>query len=187
MAGDTPPRRPLHERSESDSNTPALAAVRLVPPTPPRPLGERDDVFSRTPLPTHPAHILLPGKGRDDALQYEFQRTSKARSSTSSSGSTTHQPPQYSGSPIGASSRPKPVAKKRLQLHKGNKTFSLVPLEHPRGVEPTPISPSLSTESSYSFLSSDARNSGVRSEFHGIWYIRCHFHLCRPCNSNSGK
>ena len=171
MSGDSPPRRPLHEHSESDTNTRALAAVRLVPATPPQLLGERDDVFSRTPLPTHPSHILSPGKGkgRDDAhaLQFEFQRTSKAQESTGSSGPTTHtthQPPQSgdsaTGSPI---SKPKPVPKKRLHIHKDNKTFSLVPQDHPEAVEDTPISPTLSTKSSYSLLSSNAHNAGLRS------------------------
>lgn len=167
MSGDSPPRRPLHERS--DSNT-RLAAVRLVPATPPRLLFERDDVYSRTPLPTHPSHFLGPpgkGKGRDDALQSEFQRTTKTQESTGGSGSTTHtthQPPQYgdsaTGSPI---SKPKPVPKKRLHIHKDNKTFSLVPQDHPQAVEDTPTSPTLSTQSSYSLLSSNAHNAGVRS------------------------
>ena len=169
MSGDSPPRRPLHERSESDSNT---RGVRLVPATPPRLLvAERDDVYSRTPLPTHPAHVLLPGKGkaRDEtsALRPEFHGSRNPPESTASSGSTTnttHKPPQYgdsaTGSPI---SKPKPVPKKRLHIHKDNKTFSLVPQDHPQAVEDTPRSPTLSTKSSYSLLSSNAHNAGVRS------------------------
>lgn len=169
-SGESPPRKPLHERSDSLTNTRALAAVRLVPPTPPRLLGDRDDVFSRIPLPTHPSHILSPGKGkgRDDAhaLQYEFQRPSKARESTGSSGSTTHtthQPPQYVDSATGSpSSKPKPVPKKRLHIHADNKTFSLVAQDDPQAVE-DPISPTLSNKSSYSLLSSNTHNAGVRS------------------------
>ena len=171
MSGDSPPRRPLHERSDSNSR---LAAIRLVPATPPRLLAERDDVYSRTPLPTHPSHILGPpgkgkGKGRGDgtALQYEFQKPTKAQDSTASSGSTTHithQPPQYGDSATGSPvSKPKQLPKKRLHIHKDNKTFSLVAQDDPRAVEDTPTSPTLSSKSSYSFLSSNVLSAGVRS------------------------
>ena len=173
MSGDSRPRRPLHERSESDTNTAALAAVRLVPATPPRRLNERDDVFSRTPLPTHPAHFLSPGgkgRGRDDVhtLQHhEFQRPRTLQKSTASRGSTTlttHQPPEHDGSAAESSvSKPKPVPKKRLRIHQDQKTFSLVPEDHPQAVLDTPISPTLSTKSLYNLLSSTAHNGGVRS------------------------
>ena len=167
--GDSPPRKPLHERSDSLTNTRTLAAVRLVPPTPPQLLGDRDDVFSRTPLPTHPSHVLLPGKGkaRDDAyaLQSEFQRPSKAPESIGFSGPTiTHQSPQYDLAARSPLSRPKHVPKKRLQIHKDSKTFSLVPQDEPQAVEfPTSRSPTLSTRSSYSLLTSNAHDTGVRS------------------------
>ncbi|KAG0648549.1 hypothetical protein D0Z07_5407 [Hyphodiscus hymeniophilus] len=167
--GDSPPRKPLHERSDSLTNTRALAAVRLVPPTPPRLLGDRDDIFSRTPLPTHPSHILSPGrgkgKGRDEAhaLQFEFQQPSKAPESTDSSASTsTHLPPRYesaTGSPI---LKPRPKPKKRLHIHPDQKTFSLVPQEHPQE-DTSIVSPTLSNKSSYSILSSNAHNAGLRS------------------------
>jgi len=64
------------KRSDSETNR---AVIRLVPPEPPRLLGgqhyyhhhqnqnqtlNEDDIYSRTPLPTHPAHILLPSIGK---------------------------------------------------------------------------------------------------------------------------
>jgi hypothetical protein len=149
---ESPPRQPLHERSDSHSNT--LAAIRLVPSTPPRLLGqrERDEIYSRTPLPTHPSHFLGPGKGKGKgpALDDQFQRTTKAHAAPGSSGSSistthrTHQPPQSvdsaTGSPIW---KPKPPPKKRLHIHKDNKTFSLLQ-DDPRSSDdgstsPTPI------------------------------------------------
>ena len=131
MSDESPPRRPLHERSDSHSN--ALAAIRLVPSTPPQLLGQRDQIYSRTPLPTHPSHFLGPGKGKGPALDDQFQRTNKVQASTESSGSsvsTTHatlQPPQIGNSATGSPiSKPKPLPKKRLHIHKDNKTFSLL-------------------------------------------------------------
>ncbi|KFY15242.1 hypothetical protein V492_02129 [Pseudogymnoascus sp. VKM F-4246] len=59
----TPGRKPLHERSGSETN---IAAIRLVPATPPQllwsntPSQEHDDIYMRTALPTHPAHLLPP-------------------------------------------------------------------------------------------------------------------------------
>lgn len=59
----TPVRKPLHERSGSETN---IGAIRLVPATPPQllwsntPSQERDDIYMRTALPTHPAHFLPP-------------------------------------------------------------------------------------------------------------------------------
>lgn len=143
---DSPPRKPLHERSDSHSNT--LAAIRLVPSTPPRLLGQRDEIYSRTPLPTHPSHFLGPGKGKGLALDDQFQRITKAHSTPGSSGSTvstthsTPQPPQIvnsaTGSPI---SKPKPLPKKRLHVHEDNKTFSLLQddPESPEGGSTSPL------------------------------------------------
>lgn len=176
MSGNSPPRKPLHERSDSETNTRA-GAIRIVPQTPPRLLGTRDDVFLRTPLPTHPSHILSPGRGKGKdvtpALQFEFQPSTKAQPSTGSSGSsvaTTHTTPQPSqsgditpGSPI---LRPKPVPKKRLHIHKDNKTFSLVEQDDAQPVEDlpqSPKSPNLSTRSSFASLQSVKRISEVRS------------------------
>lgn len=170
------PRKPLHERSDSDTNTRA-GAIRIVPQTPPRLLGERDDVFYRTPLPTHPSHILLPGRGNGKdaipALQYEFHPSTKTQPSTGFSGSsvsTTHIAPQPSqhgdsapGSPI---LRPKPVLKKRLHIHKDNKTFSLVEQDDSQPAEDVSHlskSPSLSTKSSFASLQSVSRITDVRS------------------------
>jgi hypothetical protein len=138
-----PPRRPLHERTNSQSNTqPSQSTIRLIPKTPPRLLGSgvgvRDEIYSRTPLPTLPSHFLPPGKGKVSApapaitpvSDDEFQRATKAQLSPGSSGSTsstTHLASDFgtsaTGSPI---SKPKLPAKKRLHVHKDNKTFSLL-------------------------------------------------------------
>jgi hypothetical protein len=177
MSGNSPPRRPLHERSDSDANTRALGGIRVVPSTPPQLLGQRDEVFGRTPLPTHPSHILSPGKsrGKDYALQSEFQPTSKAPASASSSGSsasTTHlplQPSQHGESATGTPiSKQKPVPKKRLLVHKDSKTFSLVsvPQDEPQPTNERPLSPkspTVSTKSSYDLLPLDNRGAISRS------------------------
>ncbi|CZT52244.1 uncharacterized protein RSE6_13525 [Rhynchosporium secalis] len=196
------PRRILHERSPSHHNE--LARIRLVPATPPQLLGRDgiliDEIYTRTPLPTHPSHFLGPGKGKakeiaqqpeaeetdhgdsetenedgnengrereknqqgpspvlalatrtgvrglsggqhqgsyPPALNEEFQRTPNVQaqrsfsgaSASSASTSHTHQPQRpnsATGSTGSASSRPKPPAKKRLHIHKDNKTFSLL-------------------------------------------------------------
>lgn len=49
----SPPRKPLHERSESSTNEQASPTIRLVD----NPLAH---VYSSTPFPTHPSHILAP-------------------------------------------------------------------------------------------------------------------------------
>ena len=170
MSDGSPSRKPLHERSDSLSNT--LAAVRLVPSTPPQLLGQRDAIYSRTPLPTHPSHFLGPGKGRGGpALDDQFQRATKAQASTGSSGSTvstTHATPQptkngnsATGSPI---SKPKSLPKKRLQIHKDNKTFSLLH-DDSQSNETASKSPSLSPrqQTSSDSLLFDASNAASRS------------------------
>lgn len=173
MEEESPPRRPLHERSDSQSNT--LSGIRLVPSTPPRLLGQRDDIYSRTPLPTHPSHFLSPGKCRGaPALDDLFQRTTKAQATTGSSGSSaattriTLQPPRNGDTATGSpSSRPKPPAKKRLHIHKDNKTFSLLhdDPQSPESDSKSPTSPgSLSAKKrSDDSLPSDASDTGDRS------------------------
>jgi hypothetical protein len=143
----SPSRRPLHERTESDSNANGRT-LRLVSNSP-QFLRQSEDVFGRSPLPTHPSHILLPGKGKgkDHAPTYEFQHASKSHPSADSSGSpvsttyTLAQPPNPS-SPTGSFvSRPKPPARKRLHIHQDSKTFSLVPQEDPPPIDNSPQSP----------------------------------------------
>ena len=168
----SPSRQPLHERSNSQSNT--FSAIRFVPSTPPRLLGqekeERDEVYGRTPLPTHPSHILLsPGRDKDPtpALAPEFQTTSKAQGEASSSGSsvsthTTHQHPQNADSATGSPiSKPRPLpkkrSKKRLQIHKDNKTFSLLQDDSQS------VTLSISKKSSYDSLASEALHAEARS------------------------
>ncbi|KAH8600889.1 hypothetical protein B0O99DRAFT_681747 [Bisporella sp. PMI_857] len=176
---DPPPRpSPLHQRSESRSNSDSISrpTLRLVPNEPPRLLGQSEDVpiTRRTPLPTHPSHFLSPGKGRSkDALHYEFQHPYKAQPSRGASGSsisTTHtlpQPPQDVDSGTGPSSpRPKPVPKKRLQIHKDSKTFSLVPQDTSEPAEDhiqSPRSPPLSTKSSFASLRAEQHNAKGQS------------------------
>lgn len=139
---DSPPRRPLHERSNSQSNT--QPTIRLIPKTPPRLLGAggppRDEIYSRTPLPTLPSHFLGPGRGKVSAPPLppavtpvsddEFQRATKAQLSPALSGSTSssgYHDAEF-GTPATGSptTKPKLPAKKRLHIHKDNKTFSLL-------------------------------------------------------------
>ena len=175
---ESPPRQPLHPRTDSHSN----AAIRLVPSTPPQLLGlesgqaPRDAVYSRTPLPTHPSHFLLGpglGKGKGSAPasaassalgDLEFQPTK-----ASSGPSTTHALPQRAqnatsgtGSPI---SKPRPLPKKRLHIHEDNKTFSLQDVE-PQSLEDGSTSRALlrgKTASSDSLPLPEAHNAKGRS------------------------
>lgn len=154
---ESPPRQPLHPRTDSHSN--ALAAIRLVPSTPPQLLGlgreqaPRDAVYSRTPLPTHPSHFLLgpkpgpglgKGKGKDKDKGSAPASASAASSAAlddlefqptkaSSALSTTHallQRAQNASSATGSPiSKPRPLPKKRLHIHQDNKTFSLQDVE----------------------------------------------------------
>jgi hypothetical protein len=164
----SPARRPLHERSDSDSNAHART-LRLVENSP-QFLRQTDDVFGRTPLPTHPSHILLPGRGKgngkgtDHALSFEFQHASRSQAPPDSTGSpvstayTLAQPPIQSNpsSPTGSFvSRPKPPAKKRLQVHQDSKTFSLVPQDEPLSVEQSPRFPRSPISRTVSIKSSD--------------------------------
>ncbi|KUJ11788.1 uncharacterized protein LY89DRAFT_234471 [Mollisia scopiformis] len=171
MSDNSPPRKPLHERTDSLSNTragTAAAGIRLVPNVP-QLLGQRDEIYSRTGshLPTHPSHFLTPGKGKGPALDDEFQRTTKAQAASSSSGSpvitthTPHQPPQYGNSATGSPiSRPKPLPRKRLHIHSDNKTFSLLQ-DDSQSVQDDSKSLSSKHRSSDSLLS-DPSNAGSR-------------------------
>ncbi|KAM3071905.1 hypothetical protein ACMFMG_008372 [Clarireedia jacksonii] len=166
------PRRPLHARSDSETNR--KGAVRLVPPEPPQLLGpdpiheenSNDDIYSRTPLPTHPAHVLSPGlatskgqyfNGKQGSGSREFQHFPKAHQPSATSSSTfvssTHNPSQIANSATGSSSsRPRARSKsaKRLVIKVGDgKTFSLVPQDES---QPVDDSISLSTKTSSSSI-----------------------------------
>lgn len=159
MSEGSPSRRPLHERSKSQSNT-QNAAIRLIPSTPPQLLGlgrDPDEIYGRSALPTHPAHILLsPGKDRDapsSALGHEFRKPPRLQGEDPSSGPSastsqpTLQPPKNgtsaTGSPIpNTRTLPKKRSRKRLNVHKDNKTFSLQE-DDSQSAEDTPKSPIL--------------------------------------------
>ncbi|KAF1990596.1 hypothetical protein K402DRAFT_400793 [Aulographum hederae CBS 113979] len=51
----SPKRRPLHERSQSHTNEIASPSIRIVE-------DSDSPVYTKTPFPTHPAHVLLPSK-----------------------------------------------------------------------------------------------------------------------------
>lgn len=183
---DSPSRRPLHERSNSQSNT--QSTIRLIPKTPPRLLGAgglpRDEIYSRTPLPTLPSHFLGPGKAKVSApppppplpvltpvSDDEFQRATKAQLSPALSGSTSstgYHDSEFGTSATGSpTAKPKLPAKKRLHIHKDNKTFSLLKDEpvSPQESAPenarSPRSPSilLAQQKSSDSLVADASNA----------------------------
>ncbi|ESZ91973.1 hypothetical protein SBOR_7630 [Sclerotinia borealis F-4128] len=102
----SPLRRPLHTRSDSETNR--AAAVRLVPPEPPQLLGRLEDdegdhendcnnkndyddqIYSRTPLPTQSAHILSP----DHAIAIGNDQYFYGRPGSSSDSGEFHQMPK---------------------------------------------------------------------------------------------
>lgn len=148
MSNLSPTRRPLHERNNSQSNA---QAIRLVPSTPPQLLGHashastvrpiwENDVYSKTPLPTHPSHILTPGNGKPYPVQFatpasdeSFQNRSTPLTGPQSTDSSTtprrmllqsaRNAPPATGSPTTQRRAP---TKKRLQIHKDGRTFSLL-------------------------------------------------------------
>lgn len=121
-------RKPLHERTNSESNTQAQppqspTTIRIIPKTPPRLLGSgapRDDVHSRNPLPTLPSHFLAPANANGRAALSSapslspvsdegFQRTKAQFSPTSmksigSGHSTLHPASELGGTSASGSS-----------------------------------------------------------------------------------
>lgn len=161
-------RRVLREQSPARQN--ALARIRLVPSTPPKLLGtatrptsahaperrDDDEVYSRTPLPTRPCHVLDPPTGNDGVGQghgqgarplacpspslpsplsderfHRPQATGGRRQpdvSPSSSPQLAPLPPRRP-SPSRLATLPKKPSRKRLQVHSDQKTFSLLPVQ----------------------------------------------------------
>lgn len=133
------PRTPLHERSNSDTNR---LAVRLVPQTPPQYLGGRSggedekrtyhDIYSRSALPTLPAHVLSPV---GDIIQQLHGQTpaddvSRLSRNTKLRDSPAHETPRSDLSPDNSPlSSPRPWSKKRkhVAVH-SDKTFSVLDL-----------------------------------------------------------
>jgi hypothetical protein len=129
------PRRVLHERSESQTN--AIAAIRLVPYTPERLDLPRDEVYSRNPLPTSALQLFPPSssafysekqgyalKSEDDVSYHTVP--SKAQPSPGSSSTFSSTPNQ--SEPASPTSRPKPLLKKRkhVAVNPQTKTFRVL-------------------------------------------------------------
>lgn len=139
----TPTRKALHERSDSQTNI--RAAVRLVPYTPPRLLGDQNDLYSRTPLPTLPSHFLSPAAwgssypGSAFALEQSGSDVSaelyppKPQAPPGSSVTTPHQSQQgdHSRPSTATSSRSKSLTRKRkhVALNPDNKTFRVLDVD----------------------------------------------------------
>jgi hypothetical protein len=128
----TPSRRPLHERSGSDTNR---SSVRLVPQSPPRLYTGREDIYSRTPLPTLASHVLSPVHSRVErqgsALDESQDDVSGRQPSLKSPPSTPSLRPYSSQtvrSPAGeSSSKPRPAPKKLKHVTvRPDKTFSVL-------------------------------------------------------------
>ncbi|KAH8821717.1 hypothetical protein F5884DRAFT_850931 [Xylogone sp. PMI_703] len=166
----SPPRRPLHERSNSSTN--ARAGIRLVPNTPPRPAGTSDDdIYSRTPLPTHPSHILSPGKvGQGSAMDIGVSRVLRSPASTGSVESSVSTQSQTSsnnnsatnsGASTPRKTRPRSRSHRRIVTVHPDKTFSLVERDDSETLDKEQKSPtpSLSSQSSYGALPSNASNT----------------------------
>lgn len=155
---DSSPRRPLHERSGSDSNK--TGAVRLVPRTPPHlHIGSHDDIYSRTALPTHPSHVLSPVgfQGQGCALDESRDNVSELEQSLKSQPSTPSLRPssiQTVQSPTGSSSRSRPTSTKfkHVALQPGGKTFSVLDILSSRDTSGASQQTSLPSSSSHSTL-----------------------------------
>lgn len=60
----SPPRKPLHDRSESSTNERSSPTVRLI--------GDpHAQVYSSTPFPTHPSHVLAPTSAKPSGAVHE--------------------------------------------------------------------------------------------------------------------
>ncbi|PGH04734.1 hypothetical protein AJ79_07013 [Helicocarpus griseus UAMH5409] len=69
MSPNTPKRRPLHERSHSQSNEQSFpTTVRLIQDQDPQ---DETNVYSATPYPTKPEHVLLPPSSTNQAPPYD--------------------------------------------------------------------------------------------------------------------
>lgn len=136
-------RKPLHERSDSDTNK---IAVRLVPRTPPQYLGQRaggddekrpyHDIYSRSALPTLAAHVLSPVVVGDRIKhlllqgQTDVDDVSRLACNTKARGSPAHETPRRElppdTSPL-SSPRPRSKKRKHVAVH-SDKTFSVLDL-----------------------------------------------------------
>lgn len=136
----------LHERSDSQKNV--NAGVRLVPYSLPRLSGAQlDDFYSRSALPTLPAHFLPPTGGTVASYQgaaFALQQSgsdvsaeayqTKPQATTGSGVTTTHQtPPHDQSRPSTAnsskSSKPLPKKRKHVALNPDNKTFRVLDVD----------------------------------------------------------
>jgi hypothetical protein len=133
----TPTRRPFQERTHS-------ANIRVVPYTPPRLVSaassDRNDsggyanVYSRTPLPTQPAHFLPPAgailQGSSNALVKTPEGVSEPATPAPGNKSPPrpHQSRPQSGQPVSTDIDVTPKAKRRLvvALNPGLKTFKVL-------------------------------------------------------------
>ncbi|QSZ30706.1 hypothetical protein DSL72_000264 [Monilinia vaccinii-corymbosi] len=136
-----------------------------------------DEVYSRTPLPTLPAHILSPGHAPAPALaigtgtgtgkgQYlddgqnpasdsgEFHRMSQTNSPSAppqGTSTATHNPSKITTPATTSSQRSRPQPRKRLVVKVGDgKTFSLVPQDDETQAIDDGRLPSVSTKTSFS-------------------------------------
>lgn len=177
-----------HYRKRSDSETNRRAAIRLVSPDPPQLLRQLEDdegeqanydyenendcnkndddkIYSRTPLPTQPAHILSPGhvigKGQyffgrqgsssDSGEFHQMPKTQPLSATPQGTSTATHNTPKITTPATRSSSRPRSQSRRRLVIKVGDgKTFSLVPEDVSQPNDDSTL-PSLSTKtSSYS-------------------------------------
>ncbi|CCU77331.1 hypothetical protein BGHDH14_bghG003577000001001 [Blumeria hordei DH14] len=145
-------RKPLHERSGCESNANVLAAIRLVPKTPPKLLGHGNadnaaHYHARPPLPTRTIHNLSPNKGKiGDDLTRDAQPLSEFSLLTQKPKIVGHRLPNtvqalprnpltplstpsqnYAETSPNRSPSSKPSSRKRqLRIHEDSKTFSLL-------------------------------------------------------------
>lgn len=138
-------RKPLHERSSSQTNN---LPIRLVPYIPRLLATGNDELYSKSALPTHPAHFLPPTSGATftgsafvsdkDVSESSFSAESEAESACSVTTTTQESQQTDQSRPSTATSTTSkrlPKKRKHVALNPDNKTFRVLDVNPNDGPE----------------------------------------------------
>jgi hypothetical protein len=142
-SSETPTRRALHERSQSQTNI--RGTVRVVPYTPPRLQSDGDNLYARTALPTHPAHFFPPAPSASVAHPgvsiasenhiYAQKSAAQSRSSVPEAQPSTPADVSRPTTATSTSSKRLPKKRKQVALNPDNKTFRVLDVQQDDEVE----------------------------------------------------